>query len=66
MFNNPRDARAIAQFLLGMSVNTTSHEDWDRAAQKLEEQKPLVQSYVMDEVYNKMEIMARLRSRLII
>ena len=55
MFNNPRDAFAIAQFLLGMSVNTTSHEDWDRAAQKLEEQKPLVQSYVMDEVYNKME-----------
>lgn len=55
MFNNPRDAFGIAQFLLGISVNTTNHEDWDRAAAKLEEQKPLVQSYVMDEVFNKME-----------
>ncbi len=55
MFNNPRDAFAIAQFLLGMSVNTTVPADWDRAAAKLEEQKPLVQSYVMDEVFNKME-----------
>ena len=55
MFNNPRDAFAIAQFLLGIDVNTTSHEDWDRAAAKLEEQKPLVQSYVMDEIFNKME-----------
>ncbi len=55
MFNNPRDAFAIAQFLLGMSVNTTNPEDWDRAAEKLKEQKPLVQSYVMDEIYNKME-----------
>ena len=55
MFNNPRDAFAIAQFLLGIDVNSTDTADWDRAAAKLEEQKPLVQSYVMDEIYNKME-----------
>lgn len=55
MFNNPRDAFAIAQFLLGIDVNSTDTADWDRAAAKLDEQKPLVQSYVMDEIYNKME-----------
>ncbi len=55
MFNNPRDAFSIAQFLLGIDVNTQDNADWDAAAKKLEEQKPLVQSYVMDEVFNKME-----------
>ena len=55
MFNNPRDTFAIAQQLLGISLNTTDKAEWDKAAQKLREQKPLVQGYVMDEVFNKME-----------
>ena len=55
MFNNPRDAFGIAQFLLGQSVNTHDPEDWDKAIELLKEQRPLVASYVMDEVYNKME-----------
>lgn len=55
MFNNPRDAFGIAQFLLGQSVNTHNPEDWDKAIELLKEQRPLVSSYVMDEVYNKME-----------
>ena len=55
MFNNPRDAFGIAQFLLGIDVNTSSDADWEAAAAKLAEQKPLVQSYVMDEIFNKME-----------
>lgn len=55
MFNNPRDAFGIAQFLLGQSVNTHDPEDWDKAIELLKEQRPLVSSYVMDEVYNKME-----------
>lgn len=55
MFNNSRDAFGIAQFLLGIDVNTTEKTDWDRAYEKLTKQKPLVQSYVMDEVFNKME-----------
>ncbi len=55
MFNNPRDAFGIAQCLLGQSVNTTDKAEWDAAAAKLAEQKPLVSSYVMDEVFNKME-----------
>ena len=55
MFNNPRDAFGIAQFLLGQSINTHNVEDWDKAIELLKEQRPLVSSYVMDEVYNKME-----------
>ncbi len=55
MFNNPRDAFGIAQFLLGQSVNTHDPNDWDKAIELLKKQRPLVSSYVMDEVYNKME-----------
>lgn len=54
-FNNSRDAFAIAQFLLGIDVNTTDKADWDAAANKLIEQSPLLQGRVMDEVFNKME-----------
>ncbi len=54
-FKNPRDAFAIAQFILGQNVNTTDTADWDAAAIKLAEQKPVLQMYVMDEVFNKME-----------
>ncbi len=55
MFDNPRDAFAIAQFRLGQSVNTTDPEDWKAAAELLKEQKPLVQAYVMDQIFDKME-----------
>lgn len=55
MFNNPRDAFAISQFLLGIDLNSTDTEDWQKAYEKLLEQKPFVQSYVMDEIFNKME-----------
>lgn len=53
-FNNPRDAFAIAQFLLGQSVNTTDKSDWETAAKKLTDQNDLLQARVMDEVFNKM------------
>lgn len=56
MFNNPRDSFAIAQFILGQSINTTEKEDWDKAAQLLMEQRKTVKpEYVMDEVFIKME-----------
>ncbi len=55
MFNNSRDAFAIAQFILGQDINTTDTADWDAAAELLKNQKPLIQKYVMDEVFNKME-----------
>lgn len=54
-FNNPRDGFAIAQNYLGISLNTVDSEDWHKAYDKLKEQKPLVSSYVMDDVFNKME-----------
>lgn len=55
MFNNPRDAFAIAQFMLGQDINSTNKSDWDKAKDLLISQKPILQSYVMDEVYGKME-----------
>lgn len=54
-FNNPRDTFAIAQFLLGQDINTTDRSDWDKAAELLIKQKSVLQAYVMDEVFNKME-----------
>ena len=56
MFNNSRDAFAIAQAILGQSFNTTDESDWNEAAALLAEQKDLVSPvYVMDEVFNLME-----------
>ena len=55
MFNNPRDAFAIAQSLLNIDFNTNDTEDWHRAYDKLKEQKSVVKSYVMDDVFIKME-----------
>lgn len=54
MFDNPRDAFAIAETLLGYSMNTENSREIRAAAEKLKEQKPLVQSYVMDEIFDKM------------
>ncbi|MBR6513489.1 MAG: extracellular solute-binding protein [Clostridia bacterium] len=54
MFNNSRDAFAIAQFKNGFSVNTADQKELEIAAADLRTQKPLVQSYVMDEIFDKM------------
>ena len=54
-FNNSRDAFGTAQYFLGLDVNSDSEADWRKALQKLKEQKPVLQGYVMDEIYNKME-----------
>ena len=55
MFDNPRDAFAISELLLGMGINTEDADELRSAAYKLIEQKPLVQSYVMDQIFDKME-----------
>lgn len=55
MFDNPRDAFAIAQMRLGFSLNTTNADEWEEAAMLLKAQKPLVQAYVMDQIFDKME-----------
>ncbi len=56
MFNNSRDAFAIAQSVLGQDVNTTNEQAWVDAAELLAKQKDAVEPvYVMDEVFNLME-----------
>lgn len=54
MFDNPRDAFAIAEIMLGYSLNTEDPAELKVAAEKLREQKDVVQAYVMDEVFDKM------------
>ena len=54
-FNNSRDAFAVAQFYLGLDINGNDKSDWDKAYESLAAQKEILQSYVMDEVFNKME-----------
>ena len=54
-FNNSRDAFGTAQYFLGLDVNSDSEADWRMALEKLREQKPVLQGYVMDEIFNKME-----------
>ena len=54
-FNNSRDAFGTAQYFLGLDVNSDSEADWRLALEKLREQKPVLQGYVMDEIFNKME-----------
>ena len=53
--NNSRDAFGIAQYKLGLDVNSTDRAEWDLALAELKKQAPLVKSYVMDEIYNMME-----------
>lgn len=53
-FNNPRDAFGSAMYYLNLDVNTTDPAVWQTALDKLLEQKPYVQSYVSDEIFNKM------------
>lgn len=55
MFDNPRDAFAVSEALLGYSLNTEDPEELAICAEKLKEQKSLVQSYVMDQIFDKLE-----------
>ena len=54
MFNNSRDAYAIAAFKEGKSVNPATTDEVDEVMEQLKTQKPLVQAYVMDEIFDKM------------
>lgn len=55
MYYNPRDAFAVAQAYLGYSLNTTNEIELKHCARVLKEQKNIIQAYVMDEIYDKME-----------
>ena len=54
-FNNPRDAFATAMFKVGIDINSHDYTDWEKALELLIEQKPLLQGYVNDEIFNKMK-----------
>ncbi|MBE6767478.1 MAG: ABC transporter substrate-binding protein [Ruminococcaceae bacterium] len=54
MFDNPRDAFAVAEAYLGYSLNTTNEGEIRAAYDKLIEQKDLLQGYYMDQIFQKM------------
>ncbi len=54
MFDNARDAFAISLLRLKCSINTRDESEWRQAANELINQKPLVQAYVMDQIFDKM------------
>lgn len=54
-FNNPRDAFGTAMYWHNLDVNSRNYADWEAALELLKEQKPLLQGYVNDEIFNKMK-----------
>ena len=54
MFDNNRDAFAIAEASLGYSLNTTDETELRACSDLLAHQRPVVQQYVMDQIYDKM------------
>ena len=54
-FNNPRDAFATAMYWNNLDVNSNDPEVWNQALELLKQQKPLLQGYVNDEIFNKMK-----------
>lgn len=55
MFDNPRDTIGIALKKLGYSYNTTDPAQVVAAVDALVAQRPLVQAYVMDDIFEKLE-----------
>lgn len=53
-FNNPRDAFGTAMYWKNIDINSNNEEDWNAALELLKEQKPYLQGYVNDEVFDKM------------
>lgn len=54
MFDSVRDSMAIGLKKLGYSMNSTNPKEIAAAGKALEEQKPLVQAYMVDEVKDAM------------
>lgn len=55
-FDNSRDGFGTAMYKLGIDVNTTKKEDWDRAYNELIKQRDECDvAYVMDLIFDKME-----------
>ncbi len=54
-FNNPRDAFGTAMYWKNLDINSSNPTVWDQALDLLKAQKPLLQGYVNDEIFNKMK-----------
>ena len=55
MFSNSRDAFGLTLMRLGYDINASDPAQLDEAAGELKVQKPLVQAYVMDQIFDKMQ-----------
>jgi len=55
MFDNQRDAFGIALKYLGYYQNTINEHEIREAFELLLQQKPLLQAYVMDQIFDKLE-----------
>lgn len=55
VFDNSRDTVGIALKKLGYSYNTTDPSQLEEALRLLQKQKPLLQGYFMDKIFEKME-----------
>lgn len=54
-FNNPRDAFGTAMYWKNLDINSSDPAVWNQALELLKQQKPLLQGYVNDEIFNKMK-----------
>lgn len=55
MFDSSRDAFGVALKTLGYSLNTTDEAEIQAAYELLKQQKPLLQGYFQDQMYDKLE-----------
>ena len=56
MFDNSRDAFCITQFKLGYrNINEPTEQELLNCAEELAKQRPIVQQYIMDQVFDLME-----------
>jgi len=55
MFDNPRDAFGIALKYLGYSLNSENESEIREAYDLLAQQRPILQAYVMDQIFDKLE-----------
>ena len=53
-FNNPRDGFGTAMYYMNYDVNTADRAVWEKALELMKQQKPILQGYVNDEIFNKM------------
>lgn len=55
MFSNSRDAFGLTLKRLGYDINTQNRKELDEVIEELKAQKPLIQAYVMDQIFDKMQ-----------